>query len=58
VGRGKGKDEAAQALEPEAADGDAAERTNGLEVDAFDGATLSPAQVRQELLSIRGLLGP
>jgi len=58
AGGGRGKDEAAQASEPEAADGDAAEGTNGVEVDAFDGATLSPAQVRQELLSIRGLLGP
>ena len=31
---------------------------NGVEYESLGSVTLSPAQVRQELLSIRGLLGP
>ena len=37
---------------------DASARDNGSDVEILDGVTLSTAQVRQELLSIRGLLGP
>jgi DNA-binding transcriptional MerR regulator len=37
---------------------DAAGDANGVEYEALGSVTLSPAQVRQELLSIRGLLGP
>jgi DNA-binding transcriptional MerR regulator len=42
----------------EVADGDRSARENGSDVEVLDGVTLSTAQVRQELLSIRGLLGP
>jgi DNA-binding transcriptional MerR regulator len=37
---------------------DAAGDGNGVDYGSLDSVTLSPAQVRQELLSIRGLLGP
>jgi DNA-binding transcriptional MerR regulator len=37
---------------------DAASDGNGAEFEAVGAVTLSAAQVRQELLSIRGLLGP
>ena len=37
---------------------DAASDANGAEYESLGSVTLSSAQVRQELLSIRGLLGP
>jgi DNA-binding transcriptional MerR regulator len=48
--------EAGPASEP--VDGRAASLANGDDATTMDHVTLSAAQVRQELLSIRGLLGP
>ncbi len=53
--------EPAQAARSAGNDGDrdeAAGEANGAEYDALGSVTLSSAQVRQELISIRGLLGP
>ena len=57
-GRRRRHDDIDQEPAADAVDGDRSARENGSDVEILDGVTLSTAQVRQELLSIRGLHGP
>ena len=58
TGRRRSRQEIEPEPVPESADEIQAGEANGAQGEPLDHATLSAAQVRQELLSIRGLLGP